>query len=246
MSGAVGHVGWKQLREEPPPHQEPVPAHSPARVARLVYIVAGLYALTFALFSILQHDAFRTNAFDLGNMDQAVWNTLQGRLFAFTNWEGGSSRLAAHVEPIFILIAQFYRLYSSPKTLLALQAVTLSLGALPVFWLARQRLGSDYAGAVFAFAYLLTPSLQAAALADFHPVTLSASLLLFAFYFLQKRWYPAFFFFAILAMATKEEIPFSIFLMGLYAAFVQKDRKWGLATALISLAWAGIAFGIVI
>lgn len=242
----AGQVGWKRLKEEPPPRQEPVPSRSPARVARLVYLVAGLYALTFALFSILQHDAFRTNAFDLGNMDQAVWNTLQGRWFAFTNWEGGASRLAAHVEPGLILIAQFYRIYSSPKTLLALQAGTLALGALPVFWLARQRLGSDFAGAVFAFAYLLSPSLQAAALADFHPVTLSASLLLFAFYFLQKRWYPVFLFFAILAMSTKEEIPFSVALMGLYAAVVQKDRAWGLATALLGLAWGGIAFGLVI
>lgn len=246
MRQAVGQVGWKRLREEPSPQQEPVPVHSSARVARLVYLVAGLYALTFALFSILQHDAFRTQAFDLGNMDQATWNTFQGRWFAFTNWEGGSSRLAAHVEPILVLIAQSYRLYSSPKTLLALQAAALALGALPAFWLARQRLDSDFLGAIFAFAYLLTPSLEAAALADFHPVTLSASLLLFAFYFLQKRWYPVFLFFAVLAMATKEEIPFSILLMGLYAALVQKDRTWGLATALISLAWAGVALGWVI
>ncbi len=242
----VGQVGWKHLKEEPPPHQEPVPVRSPARVARLVYLVAGLYALTFALFSILQHDAFRTNAFDLGNMDQAVWNTLQGRWFAFSNWEGGTSRLAAHVEPIMILIAQFYRVYSNPKTLLALQAGVIALGALPVFWLARQRLGSDFAGAVFAFAYLLTPSLQAAALADFHPVTLSASLLLYAFYFLQKRWYPPFLLVAIIAMATKEEIPLGVFLIGLYAVFVQKDKAWGLVTAGLGLAWASIAFGLVI
>ena len=129
---------------------------------------------------------------------------------------------------------------------MALQAATLALGALPVFWLARERLGSDFAGAVFAFAYLLSPLLQAAALADFHPVTLSASLLLFAFYYLQKRWYPPFLFFAMLAMATKEEIPFSVFLMGLYAAIAHKDRAWGLVTAALALVWAGAAFGVVI
>jgi uncharacterized membrane protein len=179
-------------------------------------------------------------------MDQAVWNTLHGRWFAFTIWEGGTTRLAAHVEPILLVIAQFYRLYSSPKTLLALQAATISLGALPAFWLARQRLGNDFSGAVFAFAYLLTPSLEAAALADFHPVTLSASLLLFAFYFMQKRWYLPFLFFALLAMATKEEIPLAILLMGLYIAFIQRDRGWGLFTAFLSLAWFGTAFGLVI
>ncbi|MDP2661798.1 MAG: DUF2079 domain-containing protein [Dehalococcoidia bacterium] len=246
MPQAVGGVGWKNLKEVPPPPPEPAADRSPATVARVVYLVAGLYALTFAMFSILLQDTFRTNAFDLGNMDQAVWNTYQGRWFAFTNWEGGLSRLAAHVEPLLILIAQSYHIYSSPKTLLALQAGVLSLGALPVFWLARQRLRSDFAGAVFAFAYLLTPSLQAAVLADFHAVTLSATFLLFAFYFLQKRWYPAFLFVAVLAMATKEEIPLSVFLMGLYAAFIQKDRAWGLATAALALVWAGVAFGIVI
>ena len=59
-----------------------------------------LALVTFGSLSILKHERFETQAFDLGNMDQAVWNTAQGRPFHFTNWEGGQTRLAAHVAAL--------------------------------------------------------------------------------------------------------------------------------------------------
>ncbi|MDO8673701.1 MAG: hypothetical protein Q7O66_20005, partial [Dehalococcoidia bacterium] len=96
---SIGHQGWHQLnkrgelgraRAKPEDPAEAIERRS-VLVARLTYFIIGLYALTFALLSIQQHDSFGTNAFDLGNMDQAVWNTANGRWFEFTNWEGGHS-----------------------------------------------------------------------------------------------------------------------------------------------------------
>src|SRR2546421_3823755 len=51
-------------------------------------------------------DTFKATAFDLGNMDQVMWNTIHGRLFQFTNqaidWYGPPTRLAIHFEPIIL------------------------------------------------------------------------------------------------------------------------------------------------
>lgn len=233
--------------------QQPEAAEAPAEVVevgsivpKLVLGLVALYAFVFAALSVQQHHSFNTHAFDLGNMDQAVWNTANGRPFEFTNWEGGTSRLAAHVEPILLLVAQVYRFWPDATTLLVLQSVVISLGALPAFWLARRVLKSDYAAAVFAGTYLLSPALEIANLADFHAVAFSSALLLFAFWFVYRRQYPLFWLFAVLAMATKEHVPFSVFVMGLYIAFVQKNRTVGYITCGVAVVWAVVCFAIVI
>lgn len=253
MAEPTGHLGWRQSREgraragRRSAAVRLSPANiDPALASRLTYLIIALYALTFAVLSIFQHDSFNTHAFDLGNMDQALWNTSQGRWFVFTNWEGGTSRLAAHVEPILLLIAPLYRLCASPKTLLVLQAVVLSLGALPAFWLARDRLGHPFAGVAFAAVYLLSPALEMANLADFHPVSLSSTFLLFAFYFIVEERYLLFLLAALLAMATKEQVPLTVALLGLYIAWWQGNRPWGLTTLGIALAWLLVAFLIVL
>ena len=236
MAHMFGGVSWKKARQAaatPAPVQEQEVVETTATVEStlapaLLGSVVALYAVTFAILSVMQHASFQTNAFDLGNMDQAVWNTLHGRFLEFTNWEGGNTRLAVHVEPILFLVAPFYALYSGPETLLVLQSVVLALGALPAFWLARRVLGNVFAAAVCGFTYLLAPALEIANLADFHAVAFSSTLLLFAFYYAYQRNNVGFFLAAVLAMATKEHVPFTIFLMGLYIVFVQRTADSGL------------------
>ena len=186
-----------------------------------------LYIALFSTLTILKHEAFETTAFDLGNLDQAVWNTSHGRILRLTNIEGVDTRLAHHVEPILLPISLLYILYSGPQTLLILQTVVIALGAFPVFWLARERLKSDLAGLSFSAAFLLFPALEAANMFDFHAATLAPSFLLFAFYYLERRRYKVFLLFALLAMACKEEIPLLICMMGLYLALVKRERRVG-------------------
>ncbi len=252
MPSAYGRIGWRDSQEEGPTNalgdrrRGRLRGPSPALVSRLTYLIIALYALTFAVLSVLDQDSFNTNAFDLGNMDQAVWNTAQGRWFQFTNWEGGTSRLAAHVEPILIPISLLYRLFASPATLLVLQSVVISLGALPAFWLAREKLRNDFAAVTFASAYLLAPALEVANLHDFHPVALASSLLLFAFYFVHRRWYVPFLIAALLAMGTKEQVPLSVAMLGVYIFLVQRRRFWGGLTVFLAVAWLAGAFLVII
>ena len=58
--------------------------------------------------------------------------------------------------------------------LVAAQAVAIALGALPVFWLAREHFGSEHAALGFALAYLLIRPSQWLTLNEFHPVALGA------------------------------------------------------------------------
>ena len=196
-----------------------------------VWLLILLYIGLFSWQSVARHQAFATAAYDLGNVNQAFWNTVHGQPLRFTNWRGveldlaSDNRLAMHVEPIYFVLAPIYWLWQQPETILILQTVILALGALPVFWLARDRLRSHLAGVAFAAVYLLYPGLEAANMWEFHAVALAAPLLLFAFYFGQKSRWGLLWLFALLAMATKEEVSLSVLVMGFCFAV------WGLVQA---------------
>lgn len=176
-----------------------------------------IYIAYFTLASFLRYSNFYTGRFDLGNMDQAVWNTIHGRIFQITDPNGTAiiSRLAFHADFILILISPLYLIWSNPQMLLLLQTIVLALGAIFVYAIANQLLKNKAIALTFATIYLLNPAMQFSNLYDFHAVVLGTTLLLGTFYFYLKRQYFFFLIFAILAGLTKEEIWGIISLFGL-------------------------------
>ena len=211
----------------------------------IVLFMGTLYAGLFSFISFRRHDVFQTWAMDLGNMDQAVWNTLHGSILGFTNQPGVTTRLGIHFEPTLILISPIYLLWSDPKALLLLQSVLLASGALPVYWLAKRELKNELAALVIAAAYLLFPSLEAVNLAEFHTVALSAPLLLWAIHFASRDRWLAFSVASLLAAGTKEEVGLVVALLGVYLAI--SERKYPpLIVGIAGAVWSLIAIVVVI
>jgi len=205
-----------------------------------------LFIAWFSFLSFRRYEALDTGGYDLGNMDQAAWNTLNGCILCETNVEGIDRRLAHHVEPIFLLIAPLYLIYSNPRTLLLLQTVVVALGALPVYWLARDKTKNAWVAVVFAALFLLFPALQSATLDEFHPVTLAPTFLLFAFYYLVRGKTVPYIIFLLLALSCKENISLLVIMLGLYVLFVRRDRILGLITTALGLSWFIVAVYMVI
>lgn len=206
----------------------------------------ALFAAGFGSLAVLEHRAFETGRFDLGNMTQAVWSTAHGRPLDVTELGGDQiSRLGAHVDPILLLFTPLWWMWPSPSMLLAAQAAVVALGALPVFWLGRKHLRSESAGSLCAVAYLVFPAVQWLALDDFHPVALACTLLLFAFWYLDEERLAAFAVFAVLAALTKEEIPLVVGAMGLWYALAKRHRLAGALIVVVGAAAAAISLGIV-
>jgi uncharacterized membrane protein len=109
-----------------------------------VWLLILAFVLTFATLSLRRHAALATNGMDLGNVNQALWNTAHGDFLAFTNMAPIRNRLALHVEPILLLLVPFYWIaLGGSKLLLVVQAVVVGLGALPLYWLARDALAGS-------------------------------------------------------------------------------------------------------
>jgi len=190
-----------------------------------VWVLIAAYFLYFGALTVQKHDAFQTTAFDLGNVDQAVWNTRHGRLLALTNIEGLTNRLGTHVEPILVPISLLYFVWSDPRALLLLQTAVIALGAWPVYLIARRvsdhrrdtqaYLAQEALPLTFVLVYLLFPALQSANVFDFHAVALAPTFFLFAFYYLLAERWGRFALFALLTMSCKEDAPLLVGMLGL-------------------------------
>jgi uncharacterized membrane protein len=210
---------------------------------RVVIVAAALWATGFSLFAIARHEAFQTNAFDLGYVTQMLWSTIHGQPFVFTTLDGvpfspegafdlgrlrePHSLLAFHVEPILLLVAPLFAVWPDPRLLLVLQAVALASGALPAAALARRRLSIPHAAVVFGFAYLLSPSVAAAAMSAFHAVALAAPLVLGSLYLFAtgRKWLAVST--AVLAGAAREDAAILVASLGAYLLirFVVAQRR---------------------
>lgn len=174
------------------------------------FILAFLICIYIAYFttaSFLRHDNFYTGRYDLGNMDQVVWNTINNRIFQGSNDSGEIvSRLSAHADFMLILLSPFYFLWSHPKMLLLIQSIALGFGAIFIYLIAKTVLKDKYFALIFSFLFLMYPAMQFTNLYDFHAVTLATTFLLAAFYFLIKKKYLLMLVFLILSGITKEQV----------------------------------------
>ena len=182
----------------------------------LLILLIIIYFLYFTLASFLRYDNFFTGRFDLGNMDQTVWNTINGRIFQITDPNGTNiiSRLAFHADFILVLISPLYLIWANPKMLLILQSLIVSLGTLFVYFISKNITKNTKFSFSISLSYLIFPALLYANLYDFHAVTLATTFLLGTFYYFMKRKYLFFLFFAILSALTKEEIWIIISIFG--------------------------------
>jgi uncharacterized membrane protein len=195
-------------------------------------ILIMVYAVYFSYFTILRHQRLYSGYFDLGIMNQAVYNTFKGRFLEITNPDGKENfkRMAVHNDVILAIFAPFYYLHPGPETLLVIQSLTVALGALPLFLLAKKQLRSKILALSLSFAYLMYMPLQRSNIFDFHSVTLASSFILFLVYFEDKKQYFFAFIFLILTLATKEQVSLTMSFYAIYLllnkAKPQKKFAW--------------------
>lgn len=215
----------------------------PGLATKLTIAAVAAYFLIFSALSILKYESFNSTAFDLGIFDQNVWMFSQGQ--TFINTINGFYPFADHIQPILYAVALLYKFAATPVLLLILHAAAVSLGAIPLYLLARKKLGEKIA-VVFAIAYLIYPPTQYLTLFDFHTEAFLVTFLLSAVYFLETKSTPWMFAFLFLAGLTKEYIPVIFIFFAAYMLIVQKRAKAAAAAALIGAAWLFANYGIIL
>ena len=219
----------------------------------LLVAIIFLYVVIFTGQAFDLHASLRTQKADLGQMDQAIWNTSCGRLVETVREDMITKRFTDHVEPIYIFVSMIFWLWNDVRAVLLLQVLAVAAGAIPLFLLAKNKLGPTLALG-FAIAWLLNPWLQAAILADIHAIPFATPLILLAFWSIDARRWWTFLVAALLVAMVKEEAALLAAGLGVWAmwrAFVRDERsRQGLliggAVIVVSLLWFAIATFIIV
>lgn len=214
------------------------------KIESLLAFFILVFIIYFSIASINRYLTFRSNYFDLGIMDQVVYNTSRGWILEMTNQElkANLSRFAIHFDPLLVFFAPLYLIYSDPAVLLVSQAAAVSLGAAAVFLLGNAIIKNKSVSLLFAVSYLFYFPNQRAVMFDFHAVVFATPLLLFAIYFSVVKKYRIMMAFMFLSLLTKEHIGLITFLFGLYMFFIQKERRYSIAVMGMSLIFFISAF----
>ena len=196
---------------------------------KILLFLFSIYVLVFAALSILRHETLHSN-FDLAVQDQAIWNSLSGRLLESSITADTPTILGHHFSPLLLALVPVYAVWADVRALLIAQTVILAAAVIPIYWYARAQLGNCLALAISA-SFFLSPALQYVNLYDFHEIALAMPLLSFATLFLLRRHYVPFLVSISLALLAKEEIAIVIVGFGIFLFAYHRARVLGLLLA---------------
>ncbi len=209
-------------------------ASGAARVStQIVALGIAGYALLFSALSVLKVEALNSHTFDLAQFDQVLWNTAHGRPLASSFLR--HNYLFEHFSPTLVPLSALYLVWSDVRALLVFQSAFLALGALPLYWLAREKVQHPLAHIAIPLAYLLYVPLHGVNLDDFHEMSLAPTALLFAWYFLQRGRAGLGVVWLALAAGSKEEVLLISTAIGAYLLVRGRRKALGGSIATVSL-----------
>ncbi|MFA5287049.1 MAG: DUF2079 domain-containing protein [Candidatus Omnitrophota bacterium] len=189
---------------------------------KILWLAISAYTFYFSFLSILKLVSFSYYDFDLAVHTLSVWNITHGSIY---NSILGIPFLGNHMQPILFFVAPLFALYPHPETLLLLQTLFLSLGAFPLYLIAKKRIGTDLA-LIVALGYLLYPGLAFTNLFEFHPTVFATFFLILSLYAYDFEKIKLFIFSSVLAMLSQENVPMAIITLGVMAFIEKKGLKW--------------------
>ena len=226
-------------------------------VILLTVFSLGLFALTVRM-NYFRYTNFDYGKFDLGNMTQMVWNTLNGRFLYLTDYFGTNlPRWAmSHVDPILLFFVPIFAIFPHPLTLVFSQLFLVIFSSLIIYKIGRLELKTGLGAFLIGLAYLFYPSIGfLIAWTGFHGVTVVIPFFLLAFYQLEKMYRKGifstkdlvlFWIFLVLTMMGKEELSSIVFMYGIFIFFMRGQKKLGITVSAVGILWFIITFFVII
>lgn len=204
----------------------------------------GASALLLFVCSSVRHALFQSSAFDLGIYDQVVYLMSQGQppISSILGLHHLGNHAAWAVYPLGLL----YQIYPTVYWLFAVQAVSLALGALPTWHLARQAGLKESQSTAIAVAYLLYPLIFNVNIFDFHPEVMATPAILGAVLAArlgQTVWFCCAITFVL---GCKDALSLTIAAMGVWLLVFEKRRLCGALAIIAGIAWFLIVTQVII
>jgi len=198
--------------------------HTPPRPWREAVLLMAIIAFTtwFTFLSHARWSVMLSSMGDLGHIDSAAYNTAHGE-FMLSTGARVQNMWGDHFSPIILVLSSFYFFSDSFWFIYFWQALSAALAAVPLYLMAKDRLGGG-AALLCALAYLLNSRLHMAVLFDYHEAAHVGFFALSAIYCATLGRWKLFALFGALLLSCREDSALILFSIGVYVALF--ERKW--------------------
>ncbi len=198
----------------------------------------------FLLCSSLRHQMFQSTGYDLGIYDQVTYLISQGQppISSILGFHHLGNHGAWAVYPLALL----YKIYPSVYWLLIVQAITLALGALPTWSLARLSGLNQRLSVAMSVVYLLYPVVFNINLFDFHPEVMALPALLFAILAAKLQKTLGFCLAILWVLGCKAVLSLTVVALGFWLFVFEKRRIFGAIALALGISWFIIVTQVII
>ncbi|WP_278559636.1 DUF2079 domain-containing protein [Fischerella thermalis] len=199
--------------------------------------------LLFACSSI-RHTLYQSGVLDLGIYDQVVYLISQEQppISSFLGFHHMGNHAAWAVYPLALL----YKIYPSAYWLLAVQAVSLALGAVPTYYLALQAGLKESQAVAMAAVYLLYPLIFNVNLFEFHPEVMAIPVFLGVVLAARLGKIGWFCLGTIFILGCKAVLSLTVTAMGFWLLVFERRRFYGTFALIAGISWFLIASQVII
>ncbi|PCC72166.1 Predicted membrane protein [Nannocystis exedens] len=227
LLAAATAAGWRDVLGERPARP---------RLTAAVLLVLGLgVAAALVHLGVVRHHALVSNIHDLGIFENVLWRSLHGDLLA-TSLFAGDTFNHQHFAPLLLALVPFYAISPRAETLIVVQVLWLCSAAVPLYLFSLRRSRSLALAFAVTFAFLVSPLVHAAALWDFHDLTLAVPLVLWALWAHDGDRRLGLALAACALLLVREEMGLVVAAFGLFAVLDARPRR-GLLLLALGLAW---------
>lgn len=202
----------------------------------LLIVIISAISLLYMIMSFNLHLHFSTHTFDLGIYDRAAWQYGQLNFGYFENIVA-MRKMADHFEPILFIPGLFYWIFRTPYILLVFEAIVVAFGFLALYLSAKKILKSPVAAISIGLAFVVSIGVLNAINYPVHPGTYLATFYGFMLYFALENKFKWYYLFLLLALLSKESASLHLLYIGIFLLIFLKNRKHGLITILVGIAW---------
>ena len=200
-----------------------------------VGIMMFIAVLVVSLGTIARYDCYTASNFDFGLFCQ-MYESMATDFTQNTTLERNEllSHFEVHFSPIYYVLLPFYMIFRCPEFLLAAQAIVAFSAVIPLALICIRWRYDELNIFLICAVFVSLPYLTGGCFYDFHENAFLPPVLLWLFYFLEKKHLLGTIIAAVIALCIKEDAGLYLICIGVYALLNKNYSKFDSALLLIT------------
>lgn len=189
-------------------------------------VIAGIILLGIFWFSVTyqQYEQFAFRTGDTPVAEQAIWNTVHGRIF-YQSFLQTETNLREHLNFIQFLYVPLYAIFPHTLTLFFIIQLSFVAGLIYLYFYAKKKVG-NVAALIAVGIFVFNPLTASQAVGDMHVVSVAAPMFLMMLIAYHEKRYKRFLFWTVAMVLVSEFVAPTVALVGVLAFIDRRSWQW--------------------